>query len=357
MLSLAEKLDFVPALLSVILTVAWAIVSGLWRSSAHPPTFLLHVGYAAFRKATARLSVAQMQAVLPPSNRIYERYVRRSRIAPDTVTLPHGALGHWIGSRKASSASSTDVKVLVWFHGGGFALPANIGYFHFFERLIADAQRTGKSLAVFSLTYTLAPQATYPTQLRQAVEAVRYVLDQDYAPAQILLGGDSAGGNLVGGVLSHLAHTHPAIAPVLLPNDAPLAGAVMIAPWVSMNTDYTGEEIDSRGDLITPAVAGPWASAYLGTATRDFYTDLSTAPTEWYAKFPVEKVLVCAGGSEILLPIIKEFVEKFSQGFERVEFCIGEREGHVAPIYNLHLGDQTETAQGKRVKSWLREVL
>lgn len=357
MLSLAEKLDFVPALLSIYLTVIWAIISGLWRSSAHPPTLLLHVGYAAFRKATARLSVAQMQAVLPPSNRIYERYVRRSRITPDTVTLPHSALGHWIGSRKASSPSSANAKVLVWFHGGGFALPANIGYFHFFARLIADAQRAGKSLAVFSLTYTLAPQATYPSQLRQAVEAVRYVLDQGYAPAQILLGGDSAGGNLVGGVLSHLAHTHPDIAPVSLPREPRLAGAVMIAPWVSMNTDYTGEEIDSRGDLITPAVAGPWAGAYLGTATRDFYTDLSTAPTEWYASFPVERVLVCAGGSEVLLPIIKEFVGKLRQGLDRVEFCIGEREGHVAPIYNLYLGDQTETVQGKRVKSFLRELL
>ncbi|BAE66566.1 unnamed protein product [Aspergillus oryzae RIB40] len=198
--------------------------------------------------------------------------------------------------------------------GGGFALPANLGYFSFFTRLIADSGRANKSLAVFSLTYTLAPHATYPTQIRQAVEALRYVVEQTkFSPGHILLGGDSAGGNLVGGVLSHLAHPHPAIAPVNLSEH--LRGAVMIAPWTSMETDFSGQEIDSRGDLITPAVAGPWASAYLGTAKRDYYTDLSTAPADWYSTFPVQKILVCAGGSEILFPIIQDFVKKLKVSF------------------------------------------
>ncbi|KAA8644900.1 hypothetical protein EYZ11_007482 [Aspergillus tanneri] len=349
MLSLLDTLDFLPALVSVSLTVTWAIVSGLWRSSAYPPTFMLHVGYAAFRKATARMSIAQMQAMLPLSHRVYDRYVRHARLTPDTVKLDHGAMGHWMGDRKATN-------VLVWYHGGGFALPANEGYFKFYTRLRADAARHGKSLAVFSLTYTLAPGATYPTQLRQAVTALRYVLDRGYAADRIFLGGDSAGGNLVGGVLSHLAHPHPAIDPLTVSGS--LGGAVMIAPWVSLDADHAERhEIDSRGDLITPAVAGPWSRAYLGTATRDFYTDLAMAPPDWFASFPVARVLVCAGGSEILLPIVEEFVERFRKGFSAVDFCVGEREGHVAPIYNLYIGDSTETQQGKRVQSWLREVL
>ncbi|KAB8079671.1 Alpha/Beta hydrolase protein [Aspergillus leporis] len=348
-LSFTEKLDFLPALVSLCLTIVWAMFTGFWRSSSHPKSWLLHVGYAAFRKATRRLSVAQMQYVMPPTNKIYDQYVRKAKKVADTVDLGHGALGHWVGDRNADN-------VLIWYHGGGFALPANLGYFHFFARLIADSARANKSLAVFGLTYTLAPQATYPTQLRQAVEGLRYVVEQTKrSPGQILLGGDSAGGNLVGGVLSHLAHPHPAIGPVDLSEH--LRGAVMIAPWTSMETDYSTQPIDSRGDLITPAVAGPWASAYLGTSKRDYYTDLSTAPTDWYTMFPVKKVLVCAGGSEILYPIIQEFVAKFKEGFPDVEFCVGHREGHVAPIYNLYIGDQTETEQGKRVKSWLRETL
>jgi hypothetical protein len=40
-----------------------------------------------------------------------------------------------------------------------------------------------------------------------------------------------------------------------------------------------------------------------------------------------------------------------------VEFFIGPREGHVAPIYNLYVGDKTETQQGRKLKAWLREIL
>lgn len=185
-----------------------------------------------------------------------------------------------------------------------------MGYFKFFANLVDHAATHNKSLAIFSLTYTLAPQATYPTQLRQAVDCLRYILaNTSHQPSRIFLGGDSAGGNLVGGVLSHLAHPHPQIDPLNVSEN--LAGAVMIAPWTLMDTDFPDRKIKSSGDLITPAVAGPWARAYLGTATRDVYTDLSKAESDWYSTFPVANVLICAGGNEILLPIIQDFAEKF----------------------------------------------
>jgi hypothetical protein len=51
-----------------------------------------------------------MQAILPPSNKIYERYVRKVGVKPQSVELGHGALGHWVGDRNASN-------VLIWYHG------------------------------------------------------------------------------------------------------------------------------------------------------------------------------------------------------------------------------------------------
>ncbi|KAJ5086259.1 hypothetical protein NUU61_007566 [Penicillium alfredii] len=347
-LSFQEKLDFLPALGSIVLAGFYAILTGLWRTERQAKSLLLHFGYALFRKATARLSPTQMQYVLPPSNKIYEQYTKKSGLVPQSVDLGHGALGHWIGDRNAPN-------VLVWFHGGGFGLPANIGYFKFYAQIIRELERAGKQIAVFSLTYTLAPQATYPTQLRQAVECVRYIVSQpNRDPATVFLAGDSAGGNLVGGVLSHLAHPHPQISPVAL--DGNLGGAAMIAPWALLDTEFEGQEIYHGGDLITPAVAQPWASAYLGDAPRDFYTDLLTAPADWYQSFPVNSVLITGGGNEILLPIIQEFAAKFKEGFPNVELLVGHRECHVAPIYNLYIGDRTETQQGKKVKTWLTEL-
>ncbi|KAL4986278.1 Alpha/Beta hydrolase protein [Aspergillus falconensis] len=352
MLTITQKLDYIPALASVALTFVWALLTVAVRAPQYPSHWLLHIGYAVFRKLTARLSAAQMQYVLPASNLVYNRYIRSVRQKPLTVQLDHGAMGHWIGDPNAKS-------ILVWYHGGGFALPANIGYFKFFASIVAECERNGQSLSVFALTYTLAPVATYPTQLRQAVEALRYILvEKRYSPSHVMLGGDSAGGNLVGGVLSHLAHTHPAIDPLKLDDGAALAGAVMIAPWTQLQPELGDRVVDSRGDLITPVVGPLWGGGYVGKAPKDFYTDLSDAPVEWFSKFPVRKILVCGGEREILLPVIEDFVEKLRKGLKGdVDFCVGKGEGHVAPVYNLYLGDKRETQQGARAKSFIRGLL
>lgn len=60
-LTLKEKLDFIPALASICLTAFYSILSGLWRTERQAKSFLLHIGYAIFRKATVRLSPLQMQ--------------------------------------------------------------------------------------------------------------------------------------------------------------------------------------------------------------------------------------------------------------------------------------------------------
>lgn len=138
---------------------------------------------------------------------------------------------------------------------------------------------------------------------------------------------------------------------------AHLGGAIFISPWTLLDTEFPDQEIYDGGDLISKSVAGPWAAGYLGHAPRDHYTDLSSAPPDWYENFPVQAVLITAGANEILLPIIRDFAHKFQTGFPAAELCVGPRECHVAPIYNLELGSRAETAQGKRIKSWLTDLV
>lgn len=229
-----------------------------------------------------------------------------------------------------------------------------MGYFKFYTQLIRDLRSAGKSVAVFSLTYTLTPTATYPTQLRQAVSCLAYILPTRY-PSTIFLGGDSAGGNLVSGVLSHLAHPHPEIDP--LPLKGNLGGAVLISPWTLLDTKFPEMEVYHGGDILTTDVAGPWANAYIGSASRDYYTDLSHAPAEWFRGFPVDSVLITGGGNEIMLPLIQDLATRFKEGFERVELFVGDRECHVAPIYHLELGEGTKTEQGRRIDRFLGELM
>jgi hypothetical protein len=109
-LTLREKLDFLPAVASVLLAAFYALLTGLWRTERQAKTLFLHLGYALFRKATTRLTTLQLQYILPPSNKIYELHSKKAGALPESVDLGNGALGHWIGDRNSDN-------VIVWFHG------------------------------------------------------------------------------------------------------------------------------------------------------------------------------------------------------------------------------------------------
>lgn len=60
-LSLADKLDVVPALAIIISVGFVSMFTGLTRSQKDAPTLRLHIAYAILRKASQRLSPLQLQ--------------------------------------------------------------------------------------------------------------------------------------------------------------------------------------------------------------------------------------------------------------------------------------------------------
>ncbi|KAL5614162.1 hypothetical protein FOVSG1_003225 [Fusarium oxysporum f. sp. vasinfectum] len=273
-LSLQEKLDLLLAFVSISFVGAYSLLSGAFRGQRDAPSLYLHIYYSILRKFAARLTPRQLQWLSPTTEEVYEKWAKSVGEKPITVDIYHDAKGHWIGSPTAKN-------VLIWYHGGGFALPANIGYFKFWKTLVCETRCAEKDLAVFAVSYTLAPEAQYPLQLRQSVEALRYIIMKTRRePRQILLGGDSAGGNLVVGVLSHLAHKHADIEGLKL--DEPLAGTVAIAPWTNLTVDDSRVPPYHGGDIITPQVGKVWSANYLQEVVRDYYTDASNAPPEWF---------------------------------------------------------------------------
>jgi acetyl esterase/lipase len=105
-------------------------------------------------------------------------------------------------------------------------MPANSGHFEFAAAILRKAETKGKSLSFAFLQYDLAPKTKYPSQMSQCVELLRYTLNTlAKEPSKVMLAGDSAGGNLVMGVISHLLHPHPDIDPIEL--TSPLKAAIV----------------------------------------------------------------------------------------------------------------------------------
>lgn len=215
---------------------------------------------AAIRMFLYTFSPRQIQFLIPPTIDTYKRWIRSTRsrarrqgdtelmeqLKEDIEVLPDGA-SHilWIGDRHKAT------KFVYFFHGGGFIAPAMTGHMEWCLQAYVLAPRThvtnahsggpgddddgqGK-VAVAMLQYTLTPQVQFPAPLCQASSGLAHLLARGIRPGQIVIGGDSAGGNITTQLLGHLMHPY-AGARETITLDEPLAGAFLVSPFTSGET-------------------------------------------------------------------------------------------------------------------------
>jgi epsilon-lactone hydrolase len=154
----------------------------------------------------ARLFYRAMQLFFPrmmPPNLALADY-RRAAQQPFAEPMPraiqwkattiNGISGEWI-----TPLNSSDGRVVLYLHGGGYVLYTPQTHRVLVGRL---AQATG--CAAFMIDYRLAPEHPFPAALDDAQAAYAGLLAQGYAPSQIALAGDSAGGGLAAALLLRL---------------------------------------------------------------------------------------------------------------------------------------------------------
>ncbi len=196
--------------------------------------------------------------------------------------------------------------------GGGFSLDGDDTHIRFWHSVQTDLEASGTRIAILFVEYTLVPHATYPTQIRESVEAVEYVLTQLHRPASdIILGGDSAGGNLCLAVLSHLMHPMDDISPLSLSAGQKLKALVLVAPWVSFRTDWPSGKANRDKDIVSAVVGSKWSSDYLAGKPTTPYAEAILAPADWWKDSKVERVLCVVGADELLAAPVKAWVESY----------------------------------------------
>ena len=103
------------------------------------------------------------------------------------------ARGRRVQCRVHRPRTDRALPVLVYFHGGGWVLHSIDTHDGLARNLAAAAD-----IAVVSVDYALAPETRFPGAVLECVAVIRALAGQDWGidASRIVLGGDSAGGNL-----------------------------------------------------------------------------------------------------------------------------------------------------------------
>lgn len=165
-----------------------------------------------------------------------------------TIAGPHGPLPLRIYTPQGNGS----FPVLVYLHGGGFALGSVASHENVTRRIARDAR-----VIVVSVEYCLAPENPFPAPLEDAYTAVRWVADNAHTfggeATKLAVGGDSAGGNLAA-----------AVALMARDKGGPSLGLqVLLYPALTMVDDEGESRRQHEGYILTAADMRQFRDWYL----------------------------------------------------------------------------------------------
>jgi acetyl esterase/lipase len=258
-------------------------------------------------------------------DRVYPKTPRGSRTTDVTIA---GFNATWIdvaGARKR--------RVILYLHGGAFIMETP-GLHAALVARIAGAVRVRALMP----SYRLAPEHPYPAAIDDCMAAYRYLLDSDFAPADIAIIGDSAGGNLTLAMLLRIRDEGlplPACAVVMSPvTDASLGG-----DSIRRNA--------GRDAMFAPSLFHALAPLYLPDATQKTNPYVSPLLGDLTGLPPI---LMLVGSTELLLDDSVRFASKC--GSATLEVWDGMP--HVFPLFDF-LPEAVDATQ--RIGVFVRKAL
>ncbi|WQF76653.1 Putative alpha/beta hydrolase-3 [Colletotrichum destructivum] len=328
---------------------------------------------AQYRLALGYLEPREMQYLAAPARQVYPQWIAKqrakvsrlgnvgalNRLRGDVEPLKEaGANIMWLGDRRKAT------KVVLFFHGGGYVAPVGLGHFTWCWNCYVDNGPGAKDeVAVAVLEYTLCPGVRYPTQLRQAVAALNHLLRSGIAPGDLVIGGDSAGGNLACQVLNHILHPHPEVETVRL--SGPLAGVFMVSPLLTVRTDTASFRDNHRVDMLSAAIVSK-GSRYIFPA--DFAKQKVSNPhqpmpldgdLEWFGEIQAvsKSIYITTGAQEVFRDDVRAFAEAVRRRNPDLDFKLDVAANEVHDSILLEgefdaVGDAT-----KRMRQWASKCL
>lgn len=197
---------------------------------------------------------------------------------PKDVFVEDSTLGgvpvRWF--RPAAPASDT---TMLYLHGGSYFYGSTRGSHH--ELVLSLARRA--KIAVAGLEYRLAPEHPFPAQLEDALASCR-ALRTERPARRVIVGGDSAGGNLAVELAIALRDA----------GDLPPDALVLLSPWADLTmpgrsfVENDRYEFGRRVELVRHAAAYAGAVPLTDPRISPTFADLRALPPSFVQYGEVE---------------------------------------------------------------------
>lgn len=264
----------------------------------------------------------------------------RRRIHQDIV---HGV---WIlqkGDVLPDNGSSEwrERTVVFWAHGGGFGSGCSISFASAHCEVIElyhNLDPGKKQLLYFSLEYPLSPESKFPDQLASSISAY-YWLVQIVGVNNIIIGGDSAGGNLILSLHKQLLLDSAENTRLILPKSI-----ISISPWLDISLSHTPphiiEHLSSTSDFLPFQMLENWRDNVTPQATNPRDPSISPFFDLNPIVMPPNGMLLVYGSTEVFAPVIDDWVKairKQPEARANLKIILGIEMPHdfVLALHNL----------------------
>jgi len=139
-------------------------------------------------------------------------------------------------------------SVILYCHGGGYATGSSV-----YARTLTTKLAIYTSMDVFCFDYRLSPENPFPAAHEDAIKAWDYLMLMGYGANEVIVAGDSAGGNLALSLTLRLKDAER-----FLPR-----GLVLLSPWTDMT--MSGKSYETRKEIdpiLSKEYIGNAISAY-----------------------------------------------------------------------------------------------
>lgn len=227
-------------------------------------------------------------------------------------------------------------KVILYCHGGGY-ISGGLGY----ARILGAKLASHTGIEVVTFNYRLSPENQYPDAIDDAIEVWNYLMHIGYGAKDIIVAGDSAGGNLALELCLALREEYR-----ILPR-----ALTLFSPWTDMTCESSSyKNCKDKDPLLTLEYVKMCRYAYAGEDAEfcnpkysPLFADLSNMPP----------ALIQVGSHEILKDDSEHLAKRYNKAGSSARLEVYSGGWHVFQQMPVHKAGEALD----KVKIFLDEVL